>query len=511
MSRRRDYLTFFANRRGRGEFLFAHDGVARLRWILPAILVAAPGRPGRVVVQPAGARSRPPRRRRDHRAHHPPSDQHDHHRRRRDGGSVPDDRRREPTGAPSRATPSAPGASTPRSSPPRRSSGRPRWGSRAGSTTRWWWMTPSTSPAPATRSSSPTRPMGCTPSIWPTGTRRWFFAGSLDVNGVAANDDIVVATGDEGLVWGIDPDEGLALWTANLGVAVFSNPLLVDGKAIVGDGSGTVSAFDLGHGAAAVARAPWPGRCAAGRPSTASRSTWWARRARSRLSTWTAGSSGARRSPPAPGRGTSCGCSPLRSSPGTCWWCRWSARTSSASRAWWPSTAPREMWCGRPPTPPASSRSGAACAPPPPWSATCWCTARATPTAWWPLGIADGQTKWSAEVGPLCYPHWSSPAVVSGLVILPRFDGGLYAVDLATQALAWSMYLGLEATGRRLPGRLRRRRLLRVGAADRVLGHRLPGGGGQRSGAGGQPGGLPLRHRGHRLVTRAEPPTSRPP
>ena len=58
----------------------------------------------------------------------------------------------------------------------------------------------------------------------------------------------MVATGDEGLVWGIDPDDGLALWTANLGTAVFTNPLLVDGKAVVGDGSGTVSAFDLGTG-----------------------------------------------------------------------------------------------------------------------------------------------------------------------------------------------------------------------------------------------------------------------
>ena len=58
------------------------------------------------------------------------------------------------------------------------------------------------------------------------------------------------------------------------------------------------------------------------------------------------------------------------------------------------------------------------------------------------LGVADGRTRWAAEVGPLCYPHWSSPAVVSGQVILPRFDGGLYAVDVTTQALAWSVYLG---------------------------------------------------------------------
>jgi outer membrane protein assembly factor BamB len=65
------------------------------------------------------------------------------------------------------------------------------------------------------------------------------------------------------------------------------------------------------------------------------------------------------------------------------------------------------------------------------------------------IGLDDGTTKWAVAVGPLCYPHWPSPAVVSGQAVVPRHDGGLYAVDLTTGAAAWSIYLGsLEAGGR---------------------------------------------------------------
>ena len=50
------------------------------------------------------------------------------------------------------------------------------------------------------------------------------------------------------------------------------------------------------------------------------------------------------------------------------------------------------------------------------------------------VGIEDGQTRWSVEGGPVLLPstgprrRWSA-----GQVILPRYDGGLYAVALATK------------------------------------------------------------------------------
>jgi len=40
---------------------------------------------------------------------------------------------------------------------------------------------------------------------------------------------------------------------------------------------------------------------------------------------------------------------------------------------------------------------------------------------------------------------------VSGQVILPRFDGGLYSVALATRTEAWSIYLGQQALDGRFP------------------------------------------------------------
>jgi outer membrane protein assembly factor BamB len=67
------------------------------------------------------------------------------------------------------------------------------------------------------------------------------------------------------------------------------------------------------------------------------------------------------------------------------------------------------------------------------------------------LGIEDGLTRWSVKVGPYCYQHWSSPAVVGDQVILPRYDGGLYAVSLSTKTVAWSLYLGQQALDGEFP------------------------------------------------------------
>ncbi|MBP1633253.1 MAG: hypothetical protein H6Q11_1541 [Acidobacteria bacterium] len=67
------------------------------------------------------------------------------------------------------------------------------------------------------------------------------------------------------------------------------------------------------------------------------------------------------------------------------------------------------------------------------------------------VGVDDGLTRWSVKVGPYCFQHWSSPAVVGGQVILPRYDGGLYAVALDTKTVAWSIYLGQQALDGEFP------------------------------------------------------------
>jgi len=282
------------------------------------------------------------------------------------------------------------------------------------------------------------------------GTRVWFFAASLDVNGVAVSDGVVVATGDEGLVWGIDAADGLGLWTANLGAAVFTNPLIVGDLVVVGDRSGTVSAFDLNSGELRW-RFTLQGAVRGGAASDGEtiyvvsedrdvvaldlqgQEIW-----RQTIS----GRSGE-------GEGIQVFAAPtiagdllvislvredVFAEPALLALDRatgdlaWRAEDAAGIKSEWgnvrssPAVVGDLLVYGEP----YSDRLVA-------------------------LAVEDGSTLWSVEVGPLCYPHWSSPAVVSGQVILPRFDGGLYAVTLATKTSAWSIYLGQQALDGEFP------------------------------------------------------------
>jgi len=273
------------------------------------------------------------------------------------------------------------------------------------------------------------------------GTRRWFFRGSFDVNGVAANEDIVVATGDEGLVWGIDAEEGLALWTANLGVAVFTNPLLLEDVVVVGDASGTVSAFDLETGqrqwrttvtGAIRGGAAYDGEqlyvVGEGREVAAldpAGRVLWRQTIEPR-----SGEGGTLKVFAAPVvAGDLVVISLVReevfSEPGLV-----ALDRQTGEVAWWATDAAgiKSEW--------GSVRSSPAVV------GNLLVYGEGYSNSLVAVGVDDGETRWAAETGPLCYPHWSSPAVVSGQVYLPRFDGALYAVDLGTQTLAWSLYLG---------------------------------------------------------------------
>jgi outer membrane protein assembly factor BamB len=61
------------------------------------------------------------------------------------------------------------------------------------------------------------------------------------------------------------------------------------------------------------------------------------------------------------------------------------------------------------------------------------------------VDIETGETAWDVQTGAYCFPHWPSPAVVSGQVIIARHDGALYAVDVETQTQVWEIYLGNDA------------------------------------------------------------------
>ena len=80
------------------------------------------------------------------------------------------------------------------------------------------------------------------------GAVQWRVGASGDVNGVSVAAGTVVATGDEGKVWGINATNGKVKWVFETETLVFTNPLIVAGRAIVGDAEGVLWALDIEDG-----------------------------------------------------------------------------------------------------------------------------------------------------------------------------------------------------------------------------------------------------------------------
>lgn len=283
-----------------------------------------------------------------------------------------------------------------------------------------------------------------------TGTRVWFFAASLDVNGVAVSEGVVVATGDEGLVWGIDAEQGLGLWTANLEAAVFTNPLIIGDLVVIGDGAGSISAFDLTSGERrwrVTLRGPVRGGAASD-----GETIYVVSEDRDAVALSLQGDVRWRQT--ITGSGTDGDDLRVFAAP------------TIAGDLLVVSLVRDDVYAD--PALLALDRQTGSVA----WRAADaagikseWGNIRSSPAVVGDflvygepysdrlvaVAVEDGRTHWSVKVGPLCYPHWSSPAVVSGQVILPRFDGGLYAVDLATRTQAWSIYLGQQALDGQFP------------------------------------------------------------
>ena len=54
-----------------------------------------------------------------------------------------------------------------------------------------------------------------------------------------------------------------------------------------------------------------------------------------------------------------------------------------------------------------------------------------------------GEFEGALPVGAVMFPQWSSPAVAGNTAYVPRFDGGLYAINTQNGELIWQLYMGI--------------------------------------------------------------------
>ena len=81
-----------------------------------------------------------------------------------------------------------------------------------------------------------------------TGRRAWHAHFDQDANGIAATKTHVFATSDDGHVYALDVKTGRVVWKHKGKGKMYSHPLLVDGKVIVGDAMGNLRALNARDG-----------------------------------------------------------------------------------------------------------------------------------------------------------------------------------------------------------------------------------------------------------------------
>lgn len=274
-----------------------------------------------------------------------------------------------------------------------------------------------------------------------TGERKAYFQATHDVNGVAFGNGIVVATGDEGRVWGLSASDMELVWEEQLGVAVFGHPLVIDDMVVVGDADGYVTAYEIRTGTrlwqkqvdgAVRGGASTDGEiivvAGENRDVVAfdlSGEIVWRREVRSQD---TAGALARIYSAPT-----------IVGDLVVITLLREDLFAEPAIAALDKATGD-EVWRARDA---AGLKND-------------WGNIRSSPAHVGDLLVygeaysdrlialdaLSGDTVWDTVTGSYCYPHWPSPVVVSGQVVLPRHDGGLYAVSVVTGQVEWRIFLG---------------------------------------------------------------------
>lgn len=284
-----------------------------------------------------------------------------------------------------------------------------------------------------------------------TGAQRWLYTTELDVNSVAVSGDTVIGVGDEGRIWALSTRDGGLLWTDDLGVGVFGDPLFIGDMVIIGDGNGVVSAYDVGSGDPVWANKPRLNNAIRGGASSDGEQVYIASES----------------APGQPGEVMA-----LNLDGQVVWRVELEVRPGAGGAGVF--AAPtvtdsmlilaivRDDVYSDPGLRAIDKATGDLI-----WESLDraglkgqWANIRSSPAIAGDyvvfgegygnqLVVADlltGDTLWSVDVGEYCFPHWPSPVinsnVDSSIAYLARHDGGLYAIDLQERTKVWSIYLG---------------------------------------------------------------------
>ena len=275
-----------------------------------------------------------------------------------------------------------------------------------------------------------------------TGKRAWFAHFGQDANGVAANQTHVFATSDDEHVYALELKSGKVTWKAKGAGKMYSHPLIVGDRVVVGDASGTVYAF-----AAADGKALWKVQLTGAiRGGASSDGTH----------IYVASQGGEVAALGLDGK-------PL-----------WK---KIVKRAAWNNQGPDEpivaysppvvgkdalyltfgrdtYYTGQPGVLALDKKSGAV-----KWKGKGpgdWGNVRSTPVLVSDrlvygepysgdvagLDAKTGRTRYRETIGGCFFPQWSSPAAAGDLVYLPRYDGSVYALRAASGKVEWELFLG---------------------------------------------------------------------
>jgi outer membrane protein assembly factor BamB len=282
-----------------------------------------------------------------------------------------------------------------------------------------------------------------------TGKIAWFTPADRDVNGVAYANGLVFATDDRGSIRALNPISGEEIWrTRTRGMAMYTSPLAVKDIVVVGDFRGNLSAFSQKDGSLRWSK-KLDGAVRGGAASDGE--------------TIYAASTG--------------GTVMAINVDGTENWSFPLTRPSYQGDSEEPAEiyAPptivddllivgfaRDTYYDIPAFVGIDRRSGTITwrASNPLGLAGGWGNIRSSPAVYQDLFIygepysdrvvaintRNGEVAWSTETGDVMFPHWPSPALAGDTAIVPRHNGGLYALRAGSGELLWSLYLG-EAAG----------------------------------------------------------------